>query len=1431
MAVMRKSVALSIVTLFLLSMFISYSETFLSIDDVIQQNTEGRSTACSNNLCINEVLPNPSGYDDAIWPNGEWLEVENRAVSPINLTSGWHVANKYNKIMNLNSSHIVGYNSTDSNTWILMPGDFAVIARDGYSNFYLTNSNESLSLVDNNGITIHIADTINAASGVSYEADISPTQTWVPTNSPSPGTNNSGTVTPTYPTCSDICFSEVFPNPSGNDQNAWPNDEWIELVNNDTVVHNLSGWKFTDNTGVDYDLTNFIYEFNQTLESDWNMEPDEIIVLSLNGSTSIILNNNEETLHLKNPQGDIQHTIRWTNAPSGISLIEPESGGNLWYASPFSTRGYQNVYHLQDTVNGSGNLSITEVLAYPNEGGSTLPSGVEWIEVYNNGNESVNLLDNWTLRGSTFYSIEINLSHIYSEDPTNETGLLESGDYAVLTDTLWLDNFREVLWLISPNSEIIQAIHWNTSVQGMSLIPENGSTVDKPWVANPDPSPGESDEGEVVSPPELDLDAEFVFTRLMPGQIYNRNNEFFELVNTGDEDANLKGWKIQRTKTDGSVDTSILSASDDLILSGGEKLAISLDSQNLSEDGGIQSLNADSVMSNSLWMYDSGVSMQLLKPNDEVVDTVVYGTGPTNVEGWNGNAIEEPSSTSFNGLIFIRGNGCDNITDTNSSNDWHHKWSRLGASQECIDDTITEENGYLTPMAAPDGALRQLTDWIDSAQSSLHIHMYQLTSHTIADNLIDAADRGVDITIVLEDNPYTDAEERIESRGIAWELWNAGITVLWFGETSNDDMSRPYRFIHSKIAVKDGNSVWVGSGNWKDSSFPRNYNSGNVDWGVFVDSITFASNILSTLAWDEETNHVHITAYDPNDSSHGKPSANDGWYGLVATDTVHNEPTIPANSIEGEFTIQTLICPLNCVENLVESIDSADTSIDLSLQYLDLDWEYGWGESPIIAALAKAATRGVKIRLIMNAYYLDSNEEVQEALDLFNENWNRTSGHDTTAIAMSTGEGITKLHNKGMIIDGEKVLVSSINWGSSSIMQTKEVGVLIENDNLANWFSNRWNTDWERLDTYTDTDEDGLPDWWEIQYGLNRTFSSIPGDAISEHSYDADGDGLTNLLEYQYGGDPLKYDTDSDCINDWDEIAFAMSRGIPTEDALTMTDADQNNTNDGEETDCGNNIEDVQLPPELSDSDGDGIIDSVDQCENTESGQMVDGFGCSELQKNPDEDLDGVSDNFDQCPNTLTGELVDVNGCSPNQLVVDSDGDGVEDQNDECPNSPSSSSVGSNGCTESQALELESAQDILPNGASTDDTASMVMLGIMVAAGTFLIGSLALMYLSKRNGGKMGDSLIDSDYNPMFDDDMSLAGKKSVSDAPLYDAGDEFASPVLGGQTESVQEPIPESDEEYELPGWDQDVINAYLESGWSMRQLREWYEQQEAEK
>ena len=117
---------------------------------------------------------------------------------------------------------------------------------------------------------------------------------------------------------------------------------------------------------------------------------------------------------------------------------------------------------------------------------------------------------------------------------------------------------------------------------------------------------------------------------------------------------------------------------------------------------------------------------------------------------------------------------------------------------------------------------------------------------------------------------------------------------------------------------------------------------------------------------------------------------------------------------------------------------------------------------------------------------------------------------------MAYSDTITKLHNKGAIIDGESVLVGSMNWGSSAALRNREMGVLIHNHELTLEYLHSFNEDWNRLDPTTDSDGDLLPDKWEIEHGLNRHSAAVLGTALSEQSLDSDGDGLNNLNEYYF---------------------------------------------------------------------------------------------------------------------------------------------------------------------------------------------------------------------------------------------------------------------------------------------------------------------------
>ncbi|NQZ99305.1 MAG: metallophosphoesterase, partial [Myxococcales bacterium] len=90
-----------------------------------------------------------------------------------------------------------------------------------------------------------------------------------------------------------------------------------------------------------------------------------------------------------------------------------------------------------------------------------------------------------------------------------------------------------------------------------------------------------------------------------------------------------------------------------------------------------------------------------------------------------------------------------------------------------------------------------------------------------------------------------------------------------------------------------------------------------------------------------------------------------------------------------------------------------------------------------------------------------------------------------------------------------------------------------------------------------DDDNDGLPDAWEIEHGLNPLSST-------DASGDADSDGLPNLLEYQLGMNPLDLpiapgeeapDHDEDGMPTWWEGHFGLDPFDPA-DALLDPDGD-----------------------------------------------------------------------------------------------------------------------------------------------------------------------------------------------------------------------------------------------------------------------------------
>jgi len=131
----------------------------------------------------------------------------------------------------------------------------------------------------------------------------------------------------------------------------------------------------------------------------------------------------------------------------------------------------------------------------------------------------------------------------------------------------------------------------------------------------------------------------------------------------------------------------------------------------------------------------------------------------------------------------------------------------------------------------------------------------------------------------------------------------------------------------------------------------------------------------------------------------------------------------------------------------------------------------------------------------------------------------------------------------------------------------------------------------------SDTDSDGIPDWWEDQHGMNPDY---PDDAAA----DSDEDGLNALCEFLAGTEPDLADSDYDGVTDREEtdagtgfadMSDADSDGIPDwwEIRHGLEPYDPGDADRDADRDSLSNLDEfsVGTDPNSADTDGDSFSD------------------------------------------------------------------------------------------------------------------------------------------------------------------------------------------------------------------------------------------------
>lgn len=1261
---------------------------------------------------FSELLPNATN-DGANFPDGEWIELHNTGNVSIDLM-GWTILDGMGNITHIDPGSLV-FNSSQGAT-VIDGGERRLVQFTSHTQLW--DDYNHLFLRDASSVIVDTAVyTTDYGEDIALIRSTQPTEPWTPAAWKTPGQPEPGTT----PSASTVRFSEILPDAVGADNQQWPNGEWLELYNYGTTDVDLTGWKLQ---AASRSLT--LHEYNMPLQSTPILPAGQVVLIALNGTSSFYLKHTSaDSIGLLDAAGSTVDTITWTETVEGESLVAPNSthagvgpNGSTatgdWLLSAWATPGELNP--IWPAYSGSTSLALTEVLPYCND--DSITPTEDWIEVLNTGSTPLNI-SRWSVLNGDGDRRFIRLSDLWVD--TNQTAKVElqPDERAVFLMEAWmLTGLGDSFDLLHPDGDVVTSASWSVITDCQTLMP--GSSPEDDWGHTLWPTPGapEPDASQFAGKDDL------IFTRFMPAATTSSSGdiEFIEITNLGEKLAVLNGWTLRSTTGSMSTYNATISS---LIIQPQQSVLLANDADQLAGYEAGTVVDISDALDRAFYFPNSGAALQLLDPSGAQADTLVYGNGPVTLAGWSGISLVEPI-TYLDNIIYLRGSGCGDAPDTNTVADWHVRWSRLGGSTFCHENQISS-TGDITPLTAPENGLVDLLAWIESATTSLTVHLYQLQHPQLAHALIDAQQRGVEVTVVLDyGDDWWSQYELDTQRGMATTLLSGDVDVFWFG----DEGENPYAYIHSKVAVRDEQSVWLGSGNWKSSSQPAPGAAGNRDWGVIVDDPALAELVLQHLAFDEDDGKTHISPVLASD-------APNGWT-IPPKEAVVG---VTATSISGAYDAELLVCPDNCIDVLVSMLDGANEEILLSLQYLDLDWSYGWGENPIVSALEDAAQRGVRLRLILNGAYLD--EDIQSVVDRFNEDWNFTQGYDTAAIVMSANESVTKLHNKGVIIDGEHVLISSINWGDSALVRNREMGLLVSSLEVASIYEASWWDDWHRVDDTTDSDQDRLLDAWEAMYGLNRTRRSVAGNAlIDESMVDLDGDGLSNFAEQLHGGHPHLADTDGDCIPDGIEVAWAQSTALDESvdevlplDALTKADADGNGVEDAEELGC--DLGGITVPEENNTSQGN------------------------------DDDNDGVSNEDDTCPDTLAGAATDDEGCSSAQRA---------------------------------ALVKDSTEN------TAGDTAQSFFLIVMVLALLLSAGAYVVLQHMRSDAEKVHADIMETSYDEVMPTPVQGGWQQPVLDA---------SAPAITAEMLA------------RVPGWGEDMVDAYLKQGWTMDQLAAYYEEQ----
>jgi S1-C subfamily serine protease len=387
-------------------------------------------------------------------------------------------------------------------------------------------------------------------------------------------------------------------------------------------------------------------------------------------------------------------------------------------------------------------------------------------------------------------------------------------------------------------------------------------------------------------------------------------------------------------------------------------------------------------------------------------------------------------------------------------------------------DPVTDEQIKAIFHVSPDCGWPNLHAFFQRIKHNLTATIYEWEAQHISDALYTAINSADGHLKMVTQKPGT--QEAVEEMQ---QKLKDNFEHVWASVGAGKIVPSAY---HIKVASRDDEEFWLSSGNWKDSNQadidPAGEHSTSItplrehnrEWHVIMENSKLATMFREYIDWDfEEAQRV------PLEEAPSQPET----YVFVPEQAmaVQAEQRITAQyfeplTVDKVLNVQPLLTPDRdsrgnriFIEYATNLIDTATASIDIENQSFSLITDNDPQFESFFNVLLRKQNEGIKIRVIFrDPREFGGGAKAEESLHKQLERL-KEFGLNTDNIKVQT-----KCHTKAIIVDSGQpdtaaVLFGSHNLTNSGALFNRDASLQIKDQEVAQYFQNIFNFDWEVL--------------------------------------------------------------------------------------------------------------------------------------------------------------------------------------------------------------------------------------------------------------------------------------------------------------------------------------------------------------------------------